>query len=317
MTIPTPPLDFNSLPMYIGQPGEMNQLRMPDSPYQRVSTRGENVQTLASGGIVVTRRPKTKTVWTLPFSGMYADTASILVAYYRGTMGPGPYVFIDPATRNFLGGDVSAMGSIISAISGWATSVTATSSLSFDLSALNAPFVGSGVMDWTGATNTNKTGLGSWIGGVLMPDLLSAPVYLSAQPAYSSIYARTATSTASVSYSIAGVNAAGASQIAGSTQTATLNNTTWTKLTSVLAAGNANALYILPTILCNTSSAPVLQFACADLQYGVNALSAGAWVVGEGCPRVNLAPLSSGAGFTQVLRLLPYRDITGLMLAEI
>lgn len=319
MTLPSPPVPFgNPYFCYLGKAGAMQKLRMPDSPYQSIATRADQIQVLLSGGTVVTRAPKTKRAWVLPFSGMTQDTANILVAFYGGTMGVGPYIFIDPAWRNVFGMDVSSMGAVISAISGWTSAVTATQTLTYDTTVV-AQFVESGVMRWTGAGSASKIGVGTWSPSLLVPDASAAPVYLSDQPCAGSIYARTASSTASVTLNWNGEDAAGNIQLAGSSATATLNSTGWTRLTSYLASGNAAALYALPTITCNTASAPPIQFCCADLQYGPTAANGllAAWILGLGSPRIVITPGTSGtAGFTTTSRLLPYRD-HGLTFSEV
>lgn len=309
MTLPSPPLNLGTAqPMYLGKPGAMNKFRMPDSGYASSGSRGENVQQLASGGIAVTRRPKVKRTWTLPFSGLTPDSANLLTAYYAGTMGLGPYIFVDPAWRNVLGTDVSSMGANLQAVSGWATAITSTQTLAFD-SATAAQFVESGVMDWTGATTASKLGVGSWVGGVLIPSVNEAPVYLSDQPSAVSIYGRTVTSTASVTLQGLGVTAAGSISVTGSSATATLSTAGWTRLTSFVASGTSGALYEIPLITCNTASAPVIQLCCADLQYGVSVAASNllAWVLGYGSPRVVVVPGSNGA-FPAVSRLIPFRD---------
>lgn len=327
MTLPFTSVTLGqSQPMYLGKPGNMQKLRMPDTPYSSVAGRGEASHTLVSGGQVITRLPKTKRQWALPFSGMTEDTANILVAFYAGSMGMGPFVLVDPAWRNKFGASASSMGAVtissnvgnLSTIAGWSASVTALNTISMGVTAVPgfAPFVESSYITVaTTATNT-KVGLGTWTGATLVPRTLDAPVYLFDQPCAASIYLRAVTGTPSISWQLNGVNAAGSVQLAGTTQTATLSSGAWTRFTSFLAAGNSNALYAIPTITGGTGGSTAYAMSCADFQYGpTNSTGLGAWVLGLGSPRVNLAP-SSGSGFASITRLLPLRD-QGIALVEI
>lgn len=311
MTLPSPPLALGtSLPLYVGKPGNMQRLRLPDINYQANYNRAENVMQLASGGVAVTRRPKTKGSWVFNLSGLTADTANIFNAFYRGAMGLGPYVLLDPANRNMYTDDTSSMGSQFGAVSGWSTSVS-SSSLTYDTSGLVEPFVESGTLNWTGAGNGSAiSAMGAWSGATLVPDVNVAPIYLLDQVALGRLYARTASGTASVTLNTLGVTANGTITLLGTSVTATLNSSGWTQLAAPLAAGSATSLYILPILQCNTASAPVIQVSCADLQYGVTAATAKPWVLGSGSPRVVIPP-SNGSGLPTIVRLLPvFRDYT-------
>lgn len=286
MTLPSPPLALGkSQPMYLGKPLAMQILRMADSPYQSIGNRGETIHQLVSGGTVVTRVPNTKRSWVLPFSGMTEDTANLLVAFYAGTMGTGPFIFVDPAWRNKLGADVSSMGAIKSAISGW--SALNAGALAWDGTDA-APFPQSDVMTWTGAGNTSKLILGTWSGSAPIPRTGDAPVYLPDQAGAGSLYVRTATSSASLGLTCMGVTAAGSS-LSGAATTATIT-TTWQRLTNFAPTASTTMQYLTMQLACNTSSAPVIWIACADIQYGpTNASTLGAWSVGLGSPRVVVA----------------------------
>lgn len=319
MTLPSIPLPLlgNTQPMYLGVPGSMQRLaRLPDYGYSIGVSRGEATHTLISGGTAITRVPKTKRQWVLPFSGLTEDSANTLLAFYAGAFGLGPFVLVDPAWRNKLDPNVSSGGAVLQAISAWALAVTGTQTLTWDGTDA-AQFPQSDVMAWTGAGNTSKFGFGNWSGATLVPRTAEAPVYLSDQPSSFAIYVRTASSTASVSVRMDGVTAAGAVSLSGSTQSGTAISTGWTRLESFLASGNTSAQYMIPTITCNTASAPVIWFCCADVQYGVtqspNTIQP--WVLGLGSPRVVVVP-SSGGGFAVPTTLLPYRNHS-LALAEI
>lgn len=293
------------LPMYLGKPGAMQNLGVPQTGYGSIGSRAEAVRTLINGGTVVTRLAKTKRAWNLPLLGLTEDAANMLVAFYTGAMGVGPFVFVDPAWRNKLGSDVSSMGATIQAISGW--SILNAGALAWD-GTDTAPFPQSDIMTLTGAGNTTKVGAGTWSGSTLLPRTADSPVYLLDQPSAGSIYLRTASSTANISVVANGVTAAGSISLAGSTATATITSGAWTRLTSFLASGNVTAQYIVLQVTCNTNSAPVIWMSAADLQYGpTNAANLGAWVLGLGSPRVVVTPSQSG-GLPATTNRFPYRD---------
>lgn len=321
-SVPSPQLGPDQ-PMYLGFPGAMTRLsRIPDSSYTSIASRGETVHTLISGGTAVTRLPKTKRSWVLPFSGMTEDTANYLVAFYSGTMGLGPFVLVDPAWRNKFGADVSSLGgpqastTAVNTLAGWSVSVSSAMALSNPVTAVGfSPL--SDAMLFQNSTAGTKIGLGTWTTGTLVPRTADAPVYLLDQPSAVSIYAKlnTGSASATISWQANGVDALGNVQIAGSTQTTTLTSS-WTRLTSYVSSGNANALYVIPTLTNTTSGATSIILSCADLQYGpTSATTLQPWVVGLGSPRVISVPGQSGA-FISTSRLLPYRD-QSISLAEI
>lgn len=313
MTLPSPPSALGQTgAFYLGTPGAMQKLRMPDSGYSSNASRAEVVQTLLSGSTVVNRVIDFSRTWGLPFSGMTADVANVFEAFYTGALGPGPFALVDPAWRNVLTDYASSMGAKVTTVTGWALSVTSTQTLAYDTS-VATPFVGSGIMRWAGAGSGSKVGVGTqWLASKLQPDATSAPLYLSDQGQGGALYARTASSTASLTLNVNGEDASGTVQLAGSSSTATVNSSGWTRLASFLASGNASARYTLPTVTCNTSSAPNILLCCADVQYNLNSVAdLDPWVLGLGSPRVVIS-----AGLPATIQLLPYRN-QGLTLSEV
>jgi hypothetical protein len=300
--ITIPPTGLKSY--YLGVPGAMRLLRVAQDAVTAPASRGEVQHDLISGGTAVTHRKDTRRTWGLAYPGCTPDTADLLVGFYAGVFGDGPFCFVDPAWRNALHVAVSTFGAPLQAISGWSASVSAQP-LTYDTT-VTAPVATSGVMRWTGATNTAQVGLGTWSGSVFTPDTAKAPPYLPQQVTSISVYARSVSGTPSVSLRGQAVNGAGVVQ---NTQTATttLSSAAWTLLTVTVPAA-LNASYVLPNLLCNTSTA-VLQFACPLVQYGKSPPDT--YVVGLGIPRV-VIPQEFGGQYTVMFA----RD-HGLTLAEI
>jgi hypothetical protein len=293
---------------YLGTPGAMQQIRTPNAAYEHPVDRGEVLHELISGGRAVTRRGRSRRQWTLGWGSLTPDTADLLVAFYTGVLGAGPFRFVDPAWRNALGVDASTFGARVGAISVWAASVSAQP-LALDTGIVAQPdaagFATSGVMRWTGATNGAQVGLGAWNGARFVPDPIEAPPYLPQTVTSITMFARSVSGTPSVSVRGQSVAADG-TVVDTQTATATLSSSAWTKFT-VLVPANLAAAYVLPNILCNTSTS-VLRFCCPLVQYGESPPDT--WVVGLGIPNV---VVTSGLGAAS--ELLYARDHT-LTLAE-
>jgi hypothetical protein len=304
MTTPItiPPTGLKSY--YLGVPGAMRLLRVAQDAVTVPAQRGEVQHDLISGGTAVTHRKDTRRAWQLAYPGCTPDTADLLVGFYAGVFGDGPFCFVDPAWRNALHVHASTFGAPLQAISAWSASVSAQP-LTFDTTVI-APVATSGVMRWTGATNTAQVGLGAWSGSVFVPDTAKAPPYLPQQVTSISVYARSVSGTPSVSLRGQAVLAAG-TVVNTQTATATLSSAAWTLL-AVTVPASLTASYVLPNLLCNTSTS-VLQFACPLVQYGKSPPDA--YVVGLGVPRVVIPQ-----GFAGQYTVMFARD-HGLTLAEV
>lgn len=319
MTLPVvgPPQLGNIQPMYLGLPGNFTLqrlMRLPDYGYSISASRAEAVHQLISGGTVVTRVPKTKRIWQLPFSGLTEDSANTLLAFYVGSFGLGPFVLVDPAWRNKFEANTSTFGAVTQTITGWAAQ-SGAGTLAWDGLDV-AAFPQSDIMTWTGAGNGSTIASATWSGSTILPRTADSPVYLIDQSMAGSIYFRTATSTASVTVTLMGQQVNGTS-FSGTAVTSTITNSGWTRITAFNNGGGAQIPYLTLKVVCNTTSAPVIWMSCADIQYGpssANGLIA-PWVVGLGSPRVVVAP-ASGGGFSTGTTLLPYRN-QSLTLAEI
>jgi hypothetical protein len=307
MTTPITLRDLNSQlrNFYLGPAGALSRLRIPDAGYAAPLARGEVIHELIGGGTAVTRRRLARRAYGLAFSGCTPDTAAILVGYYMGDFGDGPFCFVDPAWRNQLTDAASTFGARADAVDGWALSNPGGETVTFSTSI--APFASpSGVAVWAGAGNGSHLGTGSWNGAVLVPDTTLACPYLTEVTQPVSVYVRTASSTASVS--LRGLAVAADGTVASTTTTTVTATTTWQRVTALVPAA-LSTLYVLADVLCNTAAAPNIYLSCASIQYGVTL--PGAWVGGAGVPRVAVAgPLGNQS------TLIVARD-HALLLAEI
>ena len=288
MTLPVNALTTQLNAYYLGTAGAMQRLRVPDDAVQGPLNRGEVAHTLLGGGTAMTRRAKTRRNYQVSFSGCTPDTAQILVGFYAGDFGDGPFMFVDPAWRNALSDQVSTFGARLQAVGGWTLSSPGAQSLTYSTSI--APFeTPSGTAVWAGAGNGSRLGMGTWNGSLFTPDTATAPPYLSDRTNPASVYIRTASSTASMS--VRGLAVAADGTVASTTTTTlTANSSGWQRYTAVVPA-SLTAAYVILDILCNTASAPNILLSCADVQYGVTVPQG--WVGGLGIPRVVIAAMGS------------------------
>lgn len=304
MTIPVGAFSSAFRTYYLGSAGSMRALRIPDSGVQSPVSRSETVHQLISGGTAVTRRKDTRRTWNVNFSGCTPDIADLLVGFYSGVFGAGPFRFVDPAWRNALHVDTSTFGAPVQAVSGWSVSVSAQA-VFFDPATV-APIATSGVAEWAVAQNGSRVGLGTWNGSGFIPNPVKAPPYLSSQVTSVSLYARAVSGTPSLSLRGLAVTSAGV-PVSTTTSTVTLSSSAWQQL-SVAVPPGLTAAYVVPDLLCNTNSS-FIQLTCAAVQYGKSPPDP--WVVGLGIPSV---VISSGLGAQYTL--LYARDHS-LTLAEV
>lgn len=263
---------------WIGKAGSMNKLPTPDEGYDGPRTRSKTVHDLISGGAAVTHRARARRQWTLPFSNLTEDEAALIEAVFDGTIGSGPYCFVDSSYRNVL----SARASTLGAAGGeqlWA----ASAGVFADNVALAGPSgLFTGVATWTGAGNGSRLFGGGATSASI--DATVCPVLMPGVPAAFSLYACTAAGAATVTPALWGGSTVPAAVATGAPVAL---NTNWTRI-SVLYAGATPALYpyVLPVLTCSTAAAPVIRLAAAQLEYGTAVTP---WVKGNGSPRVIVA----------------------------
>lgn len=287
MTWPNPNCNPTTLKtVYLGQPGAMVNLSMPDAGYTAPLGRAGVNHQLAEGGVAVTRRRKTRRLYGISFSGLTPELADPILAFYTGLMGLGPFRLVDPAWRNAMSLDVSTFGQQVGAIVGWDTP-SADAQPTFN--AAITPFQeASGVLQW--ATPVNGHYLSEWQNpaGTAVPDASNSVPYLADQPYVISLYARTASSTCSVVPAAFGAAANGSGLVTVSGAAVTLT-TAWQRLTVPVPVGSsgwsaAATPYIGAALKCNQTSAPTVYVSDAQIEVGPPA--ANPWVAGLGCPKV-------------------------------
>src|SRR5688500_7590724 len=86
---------------WLGRPGALTEIKMPDRDYTRTGNDHRVVHTLLDG-FATSRMLRYRRAWLLQYSWLFPDAQSILMEYVTRQRGIGPYVFIDPHARNVL-----------------------------------------------------------------------------------------------------------------------------------------------------------------------------------------------------------------------
>jgi hypothetical protein len=270
---------------YLGLPGNMIQLPPPQIGYTANGSTGESAQGLLSGGMAVMRTPRTKRAYVLNWQRLAGRDWQIVEGFYRRLFGYGPWCFVSPDDRNRLPTSAALAGAPNGDISKFATAV---GTLTYD-STDAPPISPSGVVQWAGAGVASSLVLGKVVGGLATPDIAtttstgtSAP-YIPSEPVTFSIYARTASATASASVSATGRQANGTVTSTVTSSNVTLT-TAWQRVSVTATAGALGAApYVLGFLTCNTASAPNILVACPQLEYSSAATE---WAVDSHVPRV-------------------------------
>lgn len=88
--------------MWFGNPGELVELPSPMRGITGTPSVETSVTTLLSGAKVVQRAARSSRAWTLPYRLLTDAEASLILGYYVGHYGRGPFVFISELDTNLL-----------------------------------------------------------------------------------------------------------------------------------------------------------------------------------------------------------------------
>lgn len=253
---------------YFGKPGAMVALPAPDTG-TAPPNRGDNAVTNLSGGTVVTRRLHVKRRYELGYSDLPAADSDLLLEFWNGSRGTGPWVYVDPTAQNVLGLDVAACGLRAQADHGWSASAGTLTRGATPPAGLN-----SGVLTWAGLAAA----------AILQPTFAttSAPVTVPGEPMTLSVWMQ-ASAAVNVTLRPVAYDTAGVATLPGSPLTTANVTTTWQPFAVTVPAGSSAAM-ILPRIVLPGSGLPAsLSVAAAQVEY--NTTRSG-WRRGQGSPRV-------------------------------
>lgn len=252
-------------------------------------TRGRSTgsSVLASGGTTTFNKPKTKSVYPIAWLLRTPADIELLMSFRDGGQGGGPYCLVDPSQQNFLPPNVARMSAVLlGALPEWSPTVGTLSGIS-----TVTPPTGklSGVAKWSGAGSGSilYAGLNNIVDGTWLPPIVSGLSHGFA------IWARTASSTASLTAAFMyGVGGSAPAGTAATASAATLT-TAWQQVAIGVASSfswAATADYAMPKLTCGTASAPDIYLAASEFVYSTAATAGvlSSWVSGMGVPRVVL-----------------------------
>lgn len=292
--------------LYVGNPLISGMIRLPAPArgYRNPFDRSIKVNQLISGGTATRRALNAKQSFAYSWDWKNRTDSDLIMGFYTDAWGGGPYAVLDPAATNYLPLDSALMGSRRGVLTSWVATV---GTVAFDAALIPFQEPG-GVCKWTGAGTGSVFGEGQIVAGVVeaLPGF-SMP-YASTEPYTMSVYARTTTGTASVTPKLSGRNAANTLHTDVGSTPVTLTTTTQRLVVSAAAGAFTGAQFVIPTFLCNTASAPVIQFSCPQLEL---ASAVTPWVGGTGSPRCSVTDTvdSSVQIFTSRFVTLALREI--------
>lgn len=264
---------------YLGKPGAMRQLLIPRKGWEASPTLSDSVHTLLSGGTAAVRNLYPKRTWPVN-ADVTADVADLILGFYFGNFGLGPFRFVDPTQRNMLKLDVATCGMRVQAAHGW---IQSTGTLTRTGTAPAG--VDTGVLQWgtLAASATLQPGAAA-----NTADINTAPVYIPAEAVTVSLYAMANASSSGHTLQLVGYNAAGAATVTTATTSMSLT-TSWQRFTVTIAANAAayaSAVYVLPRIVLGGTVPTTVSIAGAQVEYGD---TVSAFQLGYGCPTVTIA----------------------------
>jgi hypothetical protein len=264
---------------WLGKAGSMIQLPSPAIGYTVESDSGEVEHKLISGGTAVTRHGTPKRRYTMQWGRLGNRDFQIVRGFYRRAYGPGPYLLVTPEDGNRLSGSASLMGGTNGDISAWSANA-APGTLSA-ASGVASGIYPSGVIAWAGSTTGSQASLVLDMGSATTPG--TATPLLPAEPLTFSVYAATATGTATIQIYLQTRDATGAfaNQLGSAGLTVT---TTPTRLSfSTIPGALGLSMWVVPIFVQLTATAPTIYFSAPQLEYEPAPTP---WQIGRNVPRV-------------------------------
>ena len=279
--------------LWVGPPGKLRRLPMPDSGLTRTLSRGATAHTLVSGGSSVTRRPTVKRGYSATWTQRLPEAADELVALYAGTRGVGPYCLLDPGWRNFLDEPTSTGGLARGANTAWTTGPSG-SAATLDLTVAPPPQAAlGGVVRWANPAVNASLWAGDYSvasGGLFKPGANPVP-YVPGLPYAASVWVRFAAvpgAAAAVTLWLAGLSDSGWSVVNYAVGSLAISDANWHQLVAYVPTTFAWNTPWLSLDISVGSPAPGVDVLVAGAQLESRESAAGPlpWVTGLGCPRV-------------------------------
>lgn len=247
-------------------------------------SRGTATQTLISGGVATQRKPRLKSGYQIVWQHLTPSDIDLLLSFFDGRQGGGPYCLVDPSQSNHLPPNVAGMGTVLGAFPEWSPTAGV-------LSVSTAPGVTgylSGVAQWTSALTGSilYMGLNNVIDGTWLPPIIPGVAVRA------SIWAKLVSGSAGLTTAILdGVGGSAPLGTAATGSTVTLSTSVWQEVSVAIASSfswPSTADYMMPKFTVTSASTPVILLSAPAFVYdsGLNASALNPWVSGVGVPRV-------------------------------
>lgn len=277
--------------VYLGRPGSaFGMQKLPAIPIgppiggeagmSPTFSRAGVTSTLVSGGIAVARKRFTKSQYPIGWKIRGADDSDLLMSFFDGRQGPGPYCFVDPSQTNYLPPNVAGMGASLSGLPEWVPTVGALAT-----STQAGPAgLRSGVAAWTGAATASVLwmGLNNVIDGTWLPPVLSGLAHRFA--IWAKVSAGSATLAAAVPYGVGG-----SAPIGNATATAAgvALSSSWQEISALVASSFSwtTGQFAGMKLTVSSATTPTILLAAPSMQYD-SSIALAPWVSGVGVPRV-------------------------------
>lgn len=283
---------------WLGRPGDLVAVRMPDEDYDRSVNDHSSVHGLLSG-VAVDRTPYEQRTWSVGYDFVDYATWLLIEQIRTRQRGLGPYVWIDPHTVNFLTPNHSSGTDAWLNTDGFAVTGTGESLASVTTI---TPMRGQRTLEWT--LSPAVTGSG---GGVMSLYTPYGPSGWATPPSQGwtftgSVQGGGTDAVVTVTPRLLFLNSVGAvvgSAVGTAVVTAAGTWTAWI----VTGTAPATAAYVIPQLVLTPGSvtaAVKLYWDELQLDMRVDARGQRAWQPGQGQPRVSV--LAGGEGVLRVGR---------------
>lgn len=247
-------------------------------------SRGTVTQILISGGAATQRHQRLKSTYPIQWVIRGPADIDLLMSFFDGGQGVGPYCLVDPSQTNYLPANVARMGAVLGAVPEWTPTVGALATST----AAGPTGLLSGVCAWTGSANASilYMGLNNVVDGTWLPPVVTGLAHR--MSIWAKLASGTGTLTAAMLYGVAGSAPAGSAT--GTAAAVALSTSVWQEVSVAIPntfSWPATADYAMLRLTVSSATSPSILLAAPAMVYDtvVNAAALSPWVSGVGVPR--------------------------------
>lgn len=295
--------------LYIGTVGDMTLLVTPNGGIAMPMTRGGGLTQLIDGGNSAYAFSSVRRTHTYAWDNQNPDDAATVGAFWDGLRGPGPFILLDPAWRNFFTLDTSSFGKRFGVqTSTWSVpSAATTNKASIADNAATPAFGRSGVALLSVLDGGNSFAFegdltyssGSPRAAADVDTVGASGTAIPRIPGLAqcvSVYAKLNSGSVAASATLNAVSssstptALGSLTVRGTSGPVALSSSLWLPLVAPVTAAAGGTTYISAYLVLNNgtgSGTCSALLSCASHELGTT--TPRGWVQGYGAPRVNVS----------------------------